>query len=101
MIGQWSSKTIGLEDKRFLGLQFDKWMLIVSKEKLSETSLFHEMLHVVDDFVYSKNDGKHEDLEWWLCELELNIFYQFMLNKQEAFSISELELETLDLGEGE
>ena len=75
LIVQWSPVVIDLEGKRYLGLQLDKWMVVVLYKELNDTAFFHELLHVVDKNVYNIDDVKHEDEEWWACEEILNEIY--------------------------
>ena len=82
LVVQWSPVVIELAGKRYLGLQLDKWAVVVLQDELDKTAFFHELLHVVDKNVYNIDDINHEDVSWWRCEAILNRLYKLRYIKK-------------------
>ena len=83
LVVQWSPVVIELQGNRYLGLQLDKWAIVVLQETLEETAFFHELLHVIDKNVYDIDDIDHADVNWWKCEDILNRLYKLRYIEKE------------------
>lgn len=57
------------------GIQKDKLIVVQLKDPLSKTALFHELLHVIDQYVRGNYDPEHKDTKWWSLDDELCVGY--------------------------
>ena len=67
LVAEFTEDPIMRNGMDYAGLQSGKWLIVAWYSDIQTIAFFHELMHVVDEFIYGVIDYKHEDLEWWNC----------------------------------